>query len=180
MEIRPYKNHLGVRNKVARALWGVVYNILFRHTPNVLFWEWRAFLLRCFGARIGSNCKIRSSARFWAPWNIDMGNFVSIGQNANLYSVGKIVIKDKVCISQGAYLCSASHDFTKSANTMITKPIYIESFSWIAVDAFVGMGVTIGEGAVVGARATVFKDVEPWTVVGGNPAKFLKKRIIDD
>ena len=60
------------------------------------------------------------------------------------------------------------------------KPIVIEAQAWVAADAFVGMGVTIGEGAVVGARAAVFKDVEPWTVVGGNPAKFIKNRVIKD
>ena len=59
-------------------------------------------------------------------------------------------------------------------------PITIGDRAWVAADAFVGMGVTIGEGAVVGARAAVFKDVEPWTVVGGNPAKFIKKRVMKD
>ena len=65
-------------------------------------------------------------------------------------------------------------------NPLITASITIHSFAWVAADAFVGMGVTIGEGAVVGARAVVFKDVEPWTIVGGNPAKDLKKRIIKE
>ena len=54
----------------------------------------------------------------------------------------------------------------------------IENRAWVAADAFVCMGITIGEGAVVGARAAVFKNVEPWTVVGGNPAKVIKKREI--
>ena len=61
---------------------------------------------------------------------------------------------------------------------MYTRPITISKFAWVAAEAFVGPGVTIGEGAVVGARAAVFKDVDPWTVVGGNPAKFIKKREI--
>lgn len=86
----------------------------------------------------------------------------------------------KVVVSQGAYLCTASHDITNPLNPLITATIRVNSFSWIAADAFVGMGVTVGEGAVVGARAAVFKDVEPWTVVGGNPAKFIKKRIIKE
>ena len=82
-------------------------------------------------------------------------------------------------MSQGAYLCGASHDINSLNKPLITAPIKIERFSWICADAFVGMGVTIGEGAVVGARAAVFKDVEPWTVVGGNPAKFIKMRVIE-
>jgi len=61
---------------------------------------------------------------------------------------------------------------------LITSPIVIENQAWICADAFIGPGVTIGKSAVVGARAAAFKDVEPWTVVGGNPAKFIKKREI--
>ncbi|MDR2683898.1 MAG: putative colanic acid biosynthesis acetyltransferase, partial [Prevotellaceae bacterium] len=82
--------------------------------------------------------------------------------------------------SQRAFLCTASHDITKPDMPLITAPIIIEDQAWIAADAFIGMGVTIGQGAVVGARAAVFKDVEPWTVVGGNPAKFIKKREIKE
>lgn len=178
MEVRPYKNHLGLKNKIFRVFWHFVYLLFFRPFPNILFWEWRVFLLRCFGAKIGKHCKIRSSAMFWAPWNVEMGDYVSIGQKAQIYSVDKIILHTKVCISQGAYLCTASHAISNTDNHLITAPIIVQSFSWIAADAFVGMGTTIGEGAVVGARAAVFKDVEPWTVVGGNPAKFIKQRII--
>ncbi len=180
MEVKPYKNHLSTKNKILRILWSVVYVVLFRYTPDILFWEWRAFLLRLFGAKVGKHCKIRSSATFWAPWNLEMEDYVAIGPKAQLYSVDKITLRTKVCISQGAYLCTASHDITNEDNPLITSAITINSFAWIAADAFVGMGVTIGQGAVVGARAAVFKDVEPWTVVGGNPAKFIKKRIIKE
>ncbi len=180
MEVKPYKNNLGLKNKLLRILWNVVYCVLFRPSPNILFWEWRILILKCFGAKIGKHCKIRSSATFWAPWNLEIGDYVCIGPHAQIYSVDKIFIHTKVCISQGAYLCSASHDITNKDNPLITAPISINSFAWIASEAFVGMGVTIGQGAVVGARAAVFKDVEPWTVVGGNPAKFIKKRIIKD
>lgn len=180
MEVRPYKNKLGLKNKVQRVLWNIVYIIFFRFTPNIIFWEWRVLVLRCFGAKIGKHCKIRSSVSIWAPWNLVLGDYVSIGQHAHIYSVDKIVLQTKVCISQGAYLCTASHDIMKQCNPLITSPICVKSFAWVAADAFVGMGVTIGEGAVVGARAAVFKDVEPWTVVGGNPAKFIKKRVIKE
>lgn len=178
MEAKPYKNKLSFKNKVLRVLWNFVYIILFRPSPDILFWQWRVFLLRCFGAKIGKRCKIHSSASFWAPWNLEMEDLVAIGQNALIYSVDKIYLRTKVCISQGAYLCTASHDITNKENPLITAPINIESFAWVATNAFIGMGVTIGQGAVIGATASVYKDVEPWTVVGGNPAKFIKKRII--
>lgn len=180
MEVKPYNSHLSLKNKFFRVLWGFVYVLLFRYTPDVVFWKWRAFLLRLFGAKIGKHCKIRSSATIWAPWNLETGNYVAIGPKAQIYNVDKITLHTKTCISQGAYLCTASHDIMDKENPLITAPITIHSFAWIAADAFVGMGVIIGEGAVVGARAAVFKSVEPWTVVGGNPAKVIKKRIVKE
>lgn len=109
-----------------------------------------------------------------------MDGFCAIGPNVNVYNVDKIIIKDRAEISQGAHLCTASHDITDPKHHLITAPIIIGERAWVAADAFVGMGVTIGEGAVVGARAAVFKDVEPWTVVGGNPAKVIKERIMKE
>lgn len=178
MEVKGYKNRLSVSNRLCRTMWNFTYWILFRPTPNVLFWGWRVALLRLFGAKIGEHCKIRSSAIFWAPWNFECGDYVAVGPKAQIYSVDKIIVETKVTISQGAYLCTSSHDITHPDNPLITAPIHIHSLAWVAADAYIGMGVTIGEGAVVGATASVYKDVEPWTVVGGNPAKFLKRRVM--
>jgi putative colanic acid biosynthesis acetyltransferase WcaF len=177
-EIVKYKDSLTLGNKLKRLFWNICCLLLFRPFPGPLFWRWRNFILRLFGAEIGKDSKISNTAKIWAPWNLTVGKVTSIGPGANIYTTDKISIGDKVTISQGAYLCSASHDISKINKPLITKPITIESFSWVCADAFVGMGVTIGEGAVVGARASVFKDVEPWTVVGGNPAKYIKKRVI--
>ena len=94
------------------------------------------------------------------------------------YSVATVRIGDKVCVSQRAFLCTASHDISHVNSVLIQRPIRIDSFAWVAAQAFVGPGVTVGEGAVVGACAVVTKDVAPWTVVAGNPARFIKKREI--
>ena len=96
------------------------------------------------------------------------------------YNVAPITIGANTTVSQGAYLCTASHDVTSPLNPLITAPIVIEDQAWIGAKAYIGMGVTIGQGAVVGATASVYKDVEPWTIVGGNPAKFIKKREIKE
>jgi putative colanic acid biosynthesis acetyltransferase WcaF len=109
-----------------------------------------------------------------------MGNYSAIGPHAVCYNPDKIFLGSKVTISQRAYLCTASHDISHPHIPLITEPVRIESFAWVAADAFVGMGVNVGEGAVIGARAAVFKDVEPWTVVGGNPARIIKKRIVNE
>lgn len=135
-------------------------------------------VLKLFGAKIGKGCIVYSSAKIWYPKNLILGERVCIGPHADIYTADKITIGDKVTISQGAYLCAASHDIRYLNKPLVTAPIKVERFAWVCADAFIGMGVTIGEGSVVGARACVFKDVEPWTVVGGNPAKFIKKRVI--
>jgi putative colanic acid biosynthesis acetyltransferase WcaF len=92
-----------------------------------------------------------------------------------------VTLEDDVTVSQYSYLCTAGHRtdiLNKNNGGLIVSPIFIEKKAWVAARAYIGPGVTIGEGAVVGATASVYKDVEPWTVVGGNPAKFLKKRVI--
>ncbi|WKX77482.1 putative colanic acid biosynthesis acetyltransferase [Zobellia laminariae] len=135
-------------------------------------------LLRAFGAKVPLKVMVYSSAKIWAPWNLEMDEHSCIGPRTEIYNKNKIIIGKNCVVSQGAYLCTATHDISDSSHPLISSPIIMNDKSWIAADVFVGPGVTIGEGAVVGARSAVFKDVQPWTVVGGNPAKFIKNRII--
>ncbi|WP_286727582.1 MULTISPECIES: putative colanic acid biosynthesis acetyltransferase [Sphingobacterium] len=171
-----YKNELTLRNRMGRLLWNIICFFLFRPFVSNYFNEWRKFLLKLFGAKIGKGSVIYSSVKIWAPWNLDIGEYVALAQDVNCYNVNKIIIKSNATISQSAYLCSASHDISDPKHPLISAPIIICDQAWVATDTFVGMGVTIGQGAVIGARAAVFKDVEPWVVVGGNPAKFIKTR----
>lgn len=173
-----YENKLTIGNRLGRLLWNVSYYILFRPWTLPIFKSWRSCILRMFGAKIGKGSVVHASTVIWAPWNLEIGYRTAIGPHVKLYNPGLIKIGNKCVVSQFSYLCTASHDITDPLNHLVTAPIKIEDCAWIAADAFVGMGVTIGQGAVVGARAAVFKDVEPWTVVGGNPAKFIKKRVI--
>lgn len=105
-----------------------------------------------------------------------------IGDLVDCYSVDKIIIGRNATISQYSFLCTASHAFNddqiKSVHAMplLTAPIVVCDYAWIAADAFIGPGVTIGDGAVAAARSTVVRDVEPWTIVAGNPAKIIAKR----
>ncbi|MEK7765810.1 MAG: putative colanic acid biosynthesis acetyltransferase [bacterium] len=158
-----------------RLLWELVWAVAFRPTPVPLF-GWRRFLLRLFGARIGRGSHVYPSVRIWAPWNLTMGDRSCLGRWVDCYSVERIILGDDATVSQYSFLCSASHDIQDKELRLVASPIGIGSHAWVAADAFVGPGVTIGEGAVVGARACVFKSVAPWTVVGGNPARFLKRR----
>lgn len=178
IDLSKYHNSLSRKNQIIRMLWTIVWGIFARPLPRSIGSGWKRFLLRLFGAKIDSTAVVYSSARVYYPANLIMGRYACLASDVDCYNVDIIRIGANTTVSQGAYLCTASHDITNPLNPLITAPIIIEDQAWIAADAFVGMGVTIGQGAVVGARAAVFKNVEPWTIVGGNPAKFIKKRII--
>ena len=129
-----------------------------------------------FGAKIGHGVHPYPSVKIWAPWNLEMGDYSCLGDNVYCYCVAKIKLGAHSTVSQYTYLCAASHDIENPQMPLITAPITIGDGAWVTADVFIGPGVTIGEGAVVGARAVVLKDVEAWTVVAGNPAKFIKHR----
>ncbi|HVS70573.1 MAG TPA: WcaF family extracellular polysaccharide biosynthesis acetyltransferase [Phycisphaerae bacterium] len=165
--------------KVKRLLWAGVEGTLFRgsfHTMN----GWRAFLLRLFGARVGKRCIIRRTVRTYYPWNVTIGDMCIVGDRAEIYSLGKITIGKGAMISQEAYLCAGTHDYAEVSLPLLTPPIEIGAEAWICARAFVGPGVKIGEGAVVAACGVVVKDVEAWMMVGGNPAKVIKRRELRD
>jgi putative colanic acid biosynthesis acetyltransferase WcaF len=169
----------GMFYKIKSRLWGVINSTLFRWSPFFMR-RWRVTLLRLFGANVAWNCSVSRLATIVDPWNLTMGALSSIDEGCCIRCRERVTIGEKTCISRGCDLLSGSHNITSPNFEMKTAPISIGNNVWIATKALVGMGVTIGEGAVVGAGAVVFKDVEPWTVVGGNPAKFIKNRIIKD
>ena len=180
IDLSKYHNSLSRKHQLVRLLWGIVWGVLARPLPRSLGSGWKRMLLRLFGAKIHPTAVVYSSAKVYYPANLIMDAYSCLASDVNCYNVDIVYIGANSTVSQGAFLCPGSHDITDPKNSLITAPIFIADQVWIAVDAFVGMGVTIGQGAVVGARAAVFKDVEPWTVVGGNPAKFIKKRIIKE
>lgn len=180
VDLSKYENRLGRKHQAVRLVWSLVWRLSTWFLPRSMGKGWKRLLLQLFGATIHPTACVYSSARIYYPANLVMEEYSCLASDVDCYNVDKVVIGANSTISQGAYLCTASHDITNPYNPLITAPIVVGDQAWVAADAFVGMGVTIGEGAVVGARAAVFKDVEPWTVVGGNPAKVIKKRIIKE
>lgn len=180
LNIVHYKNSLSKKNQIIRFLWNIIWPLCTWFLPRSIGNPWKQFLLHIFGAKIHKTAVIYSSAKIYYPANLIMEEYSCLASNVDCYNVAPIHIGAQTTISQGAFLCTASHDITDPLNHLITAPIIIQDQAWVAADAFIGMGVTVGQGAVVGARAAVFKDVEPWTVVGGNPAKFIKNRIIKE
>ena len=168
-----------LRNKIGRAFWNVVWLVFYRPSPKI-FHGWRRLLLRLFGAKIGHGACPHPSAKIWAPWNLEMGEHSCLSQNVDCYCVGRITIGAHATVSQYSYLCTASHDYEDSYMPLTTAPIRIGNSAWVAADVYIGPSVTVGDGAVVGTRSTVLKDVAPWTVVAGHPAHFIKHRQLKD
>lgn len=163
--------------KVKSRLWAFINLSFFRWTPFFMR-RTRVLMLKLFGANVNWNCSISGKARIVDPWNLTIGSLSSIDEDCCVRCRGKVTIGEKSCISRGVDILSGSHNISSSKFEMVTAPVIIGSNVWIATKALIGMGVTIGDGAIVGAKAAVFKDVEPWTVVGGNPASFIKNREI--
>lgn len=164
-------------NRAGRVLWAVVYAVFFRTSPRP-FHRWRAMLLKLFGANIRWTSRVYPRCRVWAPWKLTMGVSATLGDDVDCYNVGGVTIGDQAVVSQYSYLCGATHDFEKARRPLVAMPIVIGSQCWIAADVFVGPGVTIGEGTVVGARSSVFGDLPAWKICYGTPAKAVKDRII--
>ena len=177
MQYEKYPEYYTMANKIHRLIWNISWVILFRPFDLPIFRQWRNLVLKMFGAKISKGTNVYATAKIWAPWNLDMGVYSCIGPHTIIYNCAKVTLGNKAVVSQYSYLCTATHDYNTRAHTLYSREIVIKDYAWVAADAFVGMGVTIGEGAVVGARAVVFKDVEPWTVVGSNPAKKIKDRV---
>lgn len=163
-------------NRVARAAWGVAWLLLFRPSPRVAH-AWRRALLRLFGARVGAHVHVYPGARIWAPWQLEIGERVGVGDGATLYNMGPLRIGHHAVISQGAHLCGGTHDIHSPNFQLVAHAIHIGEHAWVCADAFVGPGVRLAPGCVLGARSVAMKSIdEPWTVWAGHPAQRIRHR----
>jgi putative colanic acid biosynthesis acetyltransferase WcaF len=155
---------------VLRILWACVQATIFRFSFHN-WYGWRNLLLRCFGARLHPTAVVRRTVRIECPWNLTMGANSCLGDFAIAYCLGPVVLGDRVSVSQYAHLCAGTHDYRHPDMPLVRKPITVEDDAWIAADAFVGPGVRVGQGAVLGARAVAMRDLEPWWVYSGHSAE---------
>ena len=176
-------NQRPVKEKFLQRLWSFARLLLWCPTPWFAH-GWRRFWVKLFsafggGKGISQMACFGSKARVDYPWNVSIGHS-SVDNGAWVYALAKITIGDNVCIGEDVRLLTGSHDVESPHFDLVIKSITVGDNVWIATGAIILPGVKIGEGAVVAAGAVVTKDVEPWTVVGGNPAKFIKKRVLKD
>ena len=181
INLKNYKNRHTFASKAVRFVWKIVWLVLFRTTPRGnLFRVWRIALLKLFGAHVKWSSNVLPSCRIWQPWKLTMGKYACLSEDVDCYSVDEIEIGDQATVSQGAILCTAGHDISSASMELVHKPICIKHSAWVSGWVIVLPGVTVGDGAVIGAGSVVTKDVAPWTVVCGNPADFVKHRVLSD
>lgn len=163
------------RSGIVVQLWWVVQGTLFAASPQFMY-GWRRWLLRRFGAKVGKRVLLRPSVKVTYPWKVSIGDFAWIGDDVVLYSLGEIVIGEHAVVSQRSYLCAADHDPTQPSFPIRARKVVVEEQAWVATDVFIAPGVTIGAGAVIGARSSVFKDMPSGMVCFGTPCVSIKLR----
>jgi putative colanic acid biosynthesis acetyltransferase WcaF len=163
------------RNRLVRMLWHVV-NVLVFINPLMPYYKPKRFLLRLFGAKVGKGVVIKPNVNFKYPWNMTIGDHTWIGERSWFDSLDKIDIGAHVCISQGVYLCTGSHNWKDPSFGLILKPITIEDGAWVGCQSTVTCGVTIGSHSVVAAGSVASKDTPAYMICRGNPAEPIKQR----
>jgi putative colanic acid biosynthesis acetyltransferase WcaF len=163
------------RERTLRILWKLIWGLLASWTPRPLN-RWRLFLLRSFGAKIASTAVVYGSVRVWWPGNLEMEARTTLGPRSVCYNMAPILVQEGALISQDAQLCTGTHVIDGVGFELIAKPITIGPRAWIAASAFVGPGVVVEEGAVLGACGVAFSILPSWTVWAGNPARQFRRR----
>ncbi len=156
-------------------VWSVVCVLFFRWAPN-RFAGWRRGLLRCFGADVAERCFVDRSVVVRCPWNLTLDSDSVVHHNVVLDCMGPITLGRGSRISQFSHLCTRTHDYRDASMKVLSRPIVIEEFVWVAADAYVGPGVTIGARTIVGARSSVIRDLPPDVTAVGEPARPLRSR----
>ncbi len=175
IDLATYRKNHEWQVLVLRALWQCVQPVFWPRRPRALS-GLRVALLRLFGAKIGQNVLVCGGVRITIPWLLELADYAVLGDSVEVYNLAQVTIGEHAVVSQKAYLCTASHDYTATDFPLYSKPISIGAQCWVASGAFVGPGITLHEGCVVGANAVVTKDVAPWIVAAGNPCRPIKPR----
>ena len=163
------------RSRIARLAWNVVWLLLYRTSPRP-FHAWRAMLLRLFGAQLGPNCHFYPASKVWAPWNLRCADQVGVADGAELYNPEPMHFGSHSIVSQGAYLCGATHDLDDPAFPLLAYEMSIGAYAWVCARASVNPGVSLAEGAVLGLASVATRDLEAWTVYAGVPAVRIRER----
>jgi len=164
-----------VRNRLARVLWSICYVLFYRTSPRP-FHAWRSLLLRAFGAKLGQACHFYPKGKIWSPWNLICEDRVTLADDAELYNPASLYMGSHAIVSQGAYICGATHLYNEAPFRLVSFPMRLGAYSWICARAAVNPGVNVGEGAILALGAVATKDLEPFGIYAGVPARKVKER----
>jgi putative colanic acid biosynthesis acetyltransferase WcaF len=139
---------------------------------------WRIWLLRSFGSSIGHRCRIKPGLRVKYPWRLKVGDACWLAEDAWIDNPAVVSIGSRVCISQGAYLCTGNHNYRSPGFDLLLGPISVGCDVWIAARAVLSPGTCIGSGAVISIGAVVKGKIPSNSIVAGNPARILGWRSI--
>jgi putative colanic acid biosynthesis acetyltransferase WcaF len=163
------------RERWRRVVWKACWLLLYRTSARPMH-SWRSVLLRAFGAKMGPNCHFYPGSRIWAPWNLRCADQVTAADGAEIYNPAPVTLGSHVVLSQGAFLCAATHNYDDPSFPLLAYSMQIGAYAWICARASVGPGVNVGEGAVLGLGSVASRDLEPWGVYVGAPAARVKER----
>lgn len=164
-----------LRNRIKRVLWSLCYALLYRLSPRP-FHAWRAFLLRAFGAKLGAACHFYPKGKIWAPWNLICEDRVTLADDAELYNPSPMYLGSHAIVSQGAYVCGATHLYNELSFRLVSFPMRLGAYSWICARAAVNPGVNVGDGAILALGSVATRDLEPFGIYAGIPARRVKDR----
>ncbi|NJK34958.1 MAG: colanic acid biosynthesis acetyltransferase WcaF [Oscillatoriales cyanobacterium SM2_2_1] len=157
------------------VLWYVLGDHLVR-SDWLPFSSLKVWVLRCFGAKLGQQVRLKNGIRVKFPWRLVVGDRTWIGEEVWIDNLATVTLGSDVCVSQGVYFCTGNHDWGREDFCLRTAPIHLEDQVWLAAKTIVAPGVTLGEGTVVILGSTVLHSLKPWTICGGHPAIALKPR----
>lgn len=161
-------------SRTKEALWLLASGLLFASwIPGS---RWRRMLLKSFGSRIGHGVVLKPRMTVKFPWRLQIGDYAWIGENVWIDNLELVSIGAHACVSQGAYLCTGSHDWSLESFDLIVRPIEVGAHAWVGAQSVLTPGTVMGEGAVLTAASIGKGTLAAWTVYAGHPARSVRER----
>lgn len=165
------------RGRLTRTVW-YICNMLIFDSYLLPISSIKVFILRFFGAKIGRNAVIKPNVNIKYPWFLEIGDNVWMGEGVWIDNLCKVEMGNNVCISQGAYISTGSHNYGKETFDLVIGSVKIEDGVWVGARSIICLGVILKTHSVINAGSVVTKDTEPFTVYQGNPAQPIRERSI--
>lgn len=163
---------------IKRLVWYFT-NVLFFINPLNPISKLKIYLLRLFGAKIGTGVNIKPCVNIKYPWRLEIGDYTWIGENVWIDNLAQVKIGSNVCISQGAMLLCGNHNYKKPTFDLMIGEITLEDGSWVGAQSVVCPGVTLHTHAILGVSSVAHHDLEAYGIYQGNPAVKVRERVVD-